>query len=432
MQLKSLNQIYYPILLTFIAGRVVLQTDLVMVAKLGMNEMAAFSLPSHLMLIDTVCAFALASVTSVFVANTKEKQRTIEKVFGITFGLGILLAVAGVFIYPKLIQFINVSPIISKMAQGTILWMTVFIPVRMSEFVGSIALHALGKGSSLFGINVIEIIINGILNYFLMFVMNLGFIGCFIGTCLTSLITLAWTLFLIKQNFPESLLFAIPDPKFLKDFLKQFLAELMRISSEQIVKIFILLIVINYALFDTKLLAIFTIAREFQFFLLTSIIALMRASAIFFSSSAKFNLQKVLKKSKVLIAPTFFLSLGVGILIMLLGVTFTELFYNLEPLQEYWWRVFCIYMLCFLHIKIVDAILRGFLQARKQFDIIAKVDIISQLLVLLPSIFIVSPLKIPWLFWGVFLFYDICAFGGIVFFIIQTKYLMVAEYDNTN
>ncbi len=137
MKLRNFIYIYFPLLLTFVIGKLIFQTDMIMLGLIDGESVAAFGIPSKIMIFDMIVAFSFAPVVSVFVAseNNKEKRKEVIS-YSISVALiaGFILTFIGIIFYPFFIKASILDEKIYSYAKFATLLLTISIPVYRSEF----------------------------------------------------------------------------------------------------------------------------------------------------------------------------------------------------------------------------------------------------------------------------------------------------------
>ncbi|MGL4858504.1 MAG: MATE family efflux transporter [Enterobacteriaceae bacterium] len=193
---------YCFMLFSFIASRLLSQTDLIMLAPLGQEAVAAFAAPSRLMFIDAIVAFALGPVISVVVSREKTENRAavIASSFGLTLVISLILVFLGLLIYPQIAAFLLPDQEVSHFARQGIFGMTVSIPIRMLVFIATMCLFACNQGGRVVYIYAVTILANGILNWVFIYHFSWGFPGAYISTVVVSTLELIWLLWLTYKT----------------------------------------------------------------------------------------------------------------------------------------------------------------------------------------------------------------------------------------
>lgn len=413
MTLNKFLKTYWPLLVSFIGGRLILQTDLMMISTLGESATAAFAIPLRIMVLDMVAAFAFAPVVSVAVgaaATERDKGLIVRRALLLCVPMSLVLTIAGLFLYLRLIPFFTRDAAVAGMASDAVIWLTFAIPARLTMFVASMAIHGLGRGKSLFALNAAEVILNVLLNAALMFGFGFGFKGAYIGTFIISYAGLFWSLSLLKPWIFGEGPRAVLELRWIKELLAPAGAEVGRIASERLAALAVLAIFSAAA--STALLSAFAVAMEAQFLLLMPLVAVMRAAAVSLAGGEARTGDPYAGLGPVLRAGLA-AAVIVSVLLLGAGMSFGPRAYHLSEEAARWWYPFVVYLALCLPLKFADSLQRGAWQSRRRFDVVSLVDTIGQWVVLVPAVFIGVRLNSPWLTWGGFLAFDVCAAGAL-------------------
>lgn len=381
------------------SGRLILQTDLFFLAQLGNLELAAFGVPLRVMFLDPIIAFALAPIFSVFVSEAKclsEAREKIHSATSLSILLGLGLCIVGLKLYPFTLGQLELTEEIKNMSRESLFWLTLAIPFKMYSFTSSMSLHAIQKGRFVIIINLIAIFTNAILDYVLIFQFQFGFKGSYLSSFFVTLCTCIFSYLILRKECQSLSFFRFPNLTIIKRILVLSPYEFARLGSERVISLLLIYFVSGTK--NSALLAAFLVATEFLSFLLVPILALMRSSAIVMAKLQTESINKT--EGRFGLAGQFWLVplilsaalLGFGRIIGTQG-------YGLSEQALTWWRPFTIIAALFLPLLYFDSFLRGILQARKRFNLIAITEITSSWLILLPMFYISIYLESPWLAW---------------------------------
>lgn len=233
ISLRDLLKIFIPMLLSFLAARLLLQTDLIFLSPLGEQALAAFAAPAKIMLIDTIIAFAIAPVASVLIAQkTTDKERRVitEQALSISLYFGISLLFLCSFIYPHLTSLMIEDSVIASLAKEAVRLMTLAIPFQLLTFTGTMILFVAKQGNRLLPMYGVSLILNAILNYLFIYYFNFGFFGAYVSTFLVILLRFIWVFSLIKTAFTWRNIIRLPGIRIIKDFMGGIGPEFARIA----------------------------------------------------------------------------------------------------------------------------------------------------------------------------------------------------------
>lgn len=407
MKEKSYLQIFWPFLLSFSCGRIVLQTDLFMVSRLGSDAIAAFGVPMRVMLLDIIAAFALAPVVSVWVSGASSREVRKERVEGgLQLGLlvGLICLVLGLFCYPQFLKLLSLQESVKGLAQQAVFWLTLAIPTRLLQFTGSMILHGAGLGHRVIRVSLIEICLNLFFNYLFIFHLNRGFQGSYESTLLCSFLSCTQTLFILKQEFGLQGLFRLNSH--VTSFLPKVFTEALRLVSEKGAG-FVLLWLFTAPFSNPAVLPAFSVASEVLFFLTVPFVASMRASAIVLARWENLSLSHLFKKFKnILLTMTLGALLG-AFLIFFFSRWIGASFYALQGESLHWWYVFCLFLALMLPVKVFDSFQRAIFQSKQKLKFITKVDLVLQWLVLVPIVALGVYQQSPHFVWAAYLIVEI-------------------------
>jgi Na+-driven multidrug efflux pump len=224
---------YLAVLLSFVASRLLLQTDLLMTAPLGTAATAAFGVPGRLMFIDAIIVFALAPVVSVSVSRQAEepaRQAMLSQCLALTLVLSLPVTGLGLLIYPTMVKSLVADTEIRALAQQAVFWSTLSIPVRMLACMTTLGLFAKGQGQRLPCIYGLTLTANAGLDALFIHGLGLGVAGAFMATFLVSSMELTCLLVILRGR-SGSLPFAKFDTAFCRTMLGQGSKEFLRLVS---------------------------------------------------------------------------------------------------------------------------------------------------------------------------------------------------------
>lgn len=402
MNFKKLWITFFPIFLSFICHRVILQTDIIMVSYLGELPTAAFGIPPKVMIFDMIVAFAMAPVISILVASSKshdEIKKIISHSLTLSFLIGIFLVILGLVIYPPLVQVISSDKAVNDYANQALFYLTLAIPARLIVFVASMSLYAIGKGTCVVLLNFVSLALNVLLNWFFMYYLELGFKGCYISTFIVAHIGLVWAPYLLRNYISGSTLLKIPDLNWIKAYFAKIGAEWWRLASIFILD-FVMIYLVAQGTGSVARLSAYSVIVELVGLILIPMIALMRSTAIILAPvpEAK-NIYSYLKESAkwglVFLAPASFILLWsehwIG-----------KNVYHLSNQALFWWTPYFILLSFGLPLFFLNSLQRGAWQAQKKFGFISLVDIGCKCFIHLPILYVGLKMSEPWIAWSGF------------------------------
>ena len=404
LNLSSFWQTYIAVLLSFVASRLMLQTDLLMIAPLSQFAVAAFAVPNHIMIIDMVVAMALGPVVSVLVSQENQlskKSALIKMCMGFTLAVSILLTIIGLLIYPLIVDYIVSDPSVRVLAQVAIFWMTISIPIRMVMFISNMCLFACSKNKEVIVINGIAMIANGVLDYLFIYVFHYHFSGVYIATFIVSLLG---ALCLLKRLHHH--IGTLPIGFFKIQWIKKLVGmvgpEWWRLFSWQM-EGFIVLAVLASQLNWLGILSVFSVTQPFLLLVMMPLIALMRTSAMKIAAiGSKDSVMVGWNLLQLILTKVFMAAIFMGLVIMVIAYPVGIYGYHLDQYQLNWWLVFCGVVGITLPIFVYGSLLRSCYQACHQFNTIARLEIITTWLLFMPLLWFGLQQASPFLFFGAF------------------------------
>lgn len=400
---KNLFHSIYPFFLTFIVGRLISQTDLIMASQISSDAAAAFAIPVRISIIDMIVAFSLAPVISVLVAENKDikqRQEVVQKCLTFTFYLSLVLTALGLIVYPKLVNFLVPHPEIADLASKAVTWLTLSIPMRLCYFAISMAIHGTGNGKFLPIIGIFNLGLNIALNYVFIYPLGFGFSGIYIATVITSVVSLlyaAWILY-SKAGIPAKL---IPlNSIWCWQFIKKQGAELSRVTSERAVS-FVEIAIVSSAM--TSALLSFSIGAEFLFFIYTPFVAVLRGTAIEITKQSFSNFEQKYDAIKNLTRIGFSILLMLSIIAIPWWKTIGSVAYNIPADSLEWWKYIYIFGCLAIPFRWVDSLQRASFQADKNIGTLAKMDILVDWIISIPLLWLGLKLESPEIAFSFFL-----------------------------
>ncbi len=392
---KNLLHSIYPFFLTFIVGRLISQTDLIMASKISASAAAAFAIPVRVSIIDMIVAFSLAPVISVLVAeksNRKEREHIVQMCITFTFYISLVLTMLGLVVYPMLVNALVPHTEIAMLATSAVTWLTLSIPMRLCYFSISMAIHGTGNGKFLPIVGVFNFGLNILLNYIFIYPLNFGFTGIYIATFITSIVSLVYAALILNRKSGISIRLVKLDKSWSLNFIKKQAAELSRVASDRVLS-FVEIAIVASSL-SSALLA-FSIGAEFLFLLYTPFVAITRGAAIeitkrtFAEFAEKYDSIRSHSRNGFILLSL--LSLG----LLPFWREIAEQGYSIPDSSIEWWKYIFIFGIIAIPFKWVDSLQRASFQADKKIGDIAMIDIFSDWLLSIPILFIGINLDSP-------------------------------------
>ncbi|MCG8487252.1 MAG: hypothetical protein MI756_07260 [Chromatiales bacterium] len=403
VDLKLFASYFGPILLSFIGSRFIAQTDIIMLSPLGSDAVGAYSVPSRVMLLDMIVALALGPVVSITMAKARcseQRQEVINGVFSIGIFLGLILMLAGLLIYPYIVDNLVSDKNTASLAREAVFYLTLAIPLRLSQFLGIMLIHGDGRGKVIVPLVLFTIIANAGLNWVFIYLLGFGFSGCYFATILTTAVELAIIILLISDQGKRGSLLCIPRWNWVIELARKGGPEWGRLVSYQAVSLVTLAVfAMNYN--REGQLEVFTLASELQTLLLMPTIAVMRSTAIILASRQQVqSLFQIIVSMRDILIMGLFLSLALAVLLLFATDDQWRHIYGISNGALVWWHPFLAVLAITVPISLFNSIQRGAWQAAERYSFLFTVDFIVQWLVLLPCVIVGVYLGNPWLTWA--------------------------------
>lgn len=378
--------------LSFLAMRLISQTNLLMLAPLGEFALSAYAIPNRIMFIDSVIAFGIGPIASVLVSKSLPEDRAtvISQIISNTFFISIITTLLCLAAYPLIIVLTLPASYITELSATAVFWLTITIAPRMLVFVATMCLFAADVRKPVVYSYLFTIVTNALFNYIFIYLLSFGFEGSYIATALVSTFEMFWLLLILKLNLYVKFL-RRPDFSWLKAIWKKIGAEWIRLFSWQAEGV---LTIAALTIFWSRPneLATIGVTGELTAFLLMPLIALMRSIAVLQS-----NPQYKCKSLKAIFISLSRPLLIIGIIYILIGLMLVifshdiaNKLYYLSGISLDWFKAFSrIYAFALLFF-IFSAIIKGWLQANDQFVRIAKFEILATWIIFIPLILIGS------------------------------------------
>ncbi|MCU7926980.1 MAG: polysaccharide biosynthesis C-terminal domain-containing protein [Candidatus Thiodiazotropha sp. (ex Dulcina madagascariensis)] len=403
LETKNFFRIFFPMMLSFVSSRLITQTDLIMLSPLGESAVAAYSIPTRVMLFDLIVALALGPVVSVAIAKlTKIEDRRIliKNAISTAMYLGSILMLIGLMVYPYIVASIVGNQHVETLANGAVLYLTLSIPIRLTQFIGAMVLYGSGRGKEITPYILGAVIVNAALNWLFIYYLQFGFEGCYIATILTSIFELYVTLHLLSKDIRVFQIFKLPDIGWIKSVLDKIGSEWGRLVSFQIVNMTMLgLFAINSDWVSR--LSAFSIAVDLQAFMLMPLIATMRSVAIALAARPELKSAYYIYRSLSRITlGGLMVVIPVAVIFALFGVSAGRVLYGLSAEAMTWWIPFVFITSLLLPLYFWNALQRGAWQSQGRFSFIFMVEAFTQWALLLPIMYIGLKLGNPWMSWS--------------------------------
>ncbi len=407
--------IFMPMLVNFITSKLILQTDLIMLAKFGESAVAAYSAPVSIMFLDTLIALALSPIIGVRISEHIKRNQAnqgnlagvdeISKTISSTLIISIILTAIGLAIYPTVTQFIVKDIAIKKLAVIFVVYMTISIVPRFMQFVFGMCLHALGRGKIIYFVSLISLPANYFLNHFFSVVLNVGPTGVYISTLAVSCAT-SGVLFLSLRDKIDLHYFSSQHIlTWLTNVFNNTKFEFIRLSSYRLV-IFITFIFISGGAGVVNRLTAYSIVTEFMMLVSMPVITLTRSLSIYLVQENIDNMSTDCLKNVLMAIGRYaiFFSLFVGFIMYVAGdYVAINLYHISNPETKQWWDIFLITFVFIYPALTICGILKATFHAKKMFSITSKVDLRSDWIVFTPIFVIGCLINEPTVVWSSYL-----------------------------
>lgn len=402
MNTKKTLKLFLIIFLSFLFSKITSQIDLITLAQLGDLEVAAFCLPNRAMILDTIAAFAIAPVLSIFIEKDDNLCLAIKRALTIGLFVGVITAAANVFLSPLLIEFASPNEPIKNLGKVGIFWLTLSIPIRMVSFIATMTLFGRNMGKCIIFVNLCEFLLKVILNYFLVFSpFNLGFKGVYISGFISSLVVFLMIYVLLIHVMEGSwFLFAKPSWGWFTKIFQQSKFEAIKIAIERST-VYLGLISFAKKSMSSSYLAVYSCASELQILFGIFSISIMRSLAI--SLAPQSNKIIILWEDGALRRLIAYILIGTSLLSFFFLVLYQPIgksLYGLQTEAMNWWGPFIILFSISIPLQICEVMLRALWQANGLFKIPAILSIAYEVLIYLPITYFGIRCDNPWITWS--------------------------------
>lgn len=397
---REFGRLALPIVLLFVTSRLVVQVDVIMLAPLGQEAVAAFGVPARVMLIDLIVALALGPVIAVLVARAQAtRSQLVHHSLSAAFYVGLFLTAAGLVVYPIVVQATVEHDAVRALARDAIFWLTLAIPIRLTQFVGTMILLGSGRGRELIPVLGASFFLKIALNWIFIYPLALGFRGCYIATLVTSVIELVWVLRLISATYPGvTRAFAPPSLGWVSRLLMRAGPEWGRLVVFQGIGFFVLLLLGRRSEWITQL-GVYAVAVEMQALITMPFIASMRAAAISLAPRTG-SAPSLYRSMRHVLIGGVCVSVVVGLLFAYTVPSLGAAAYRFGDPAIRWWYPFAVMFGLMLPLSFANSIQRGIWQSRGRFGLVFAVDAIALWGGFLPLFYLGVSRNHPWLAWS--------------------------------
>lgn len=382
-------------MLNTVCSRIVDQTDLIMMKRIGDNCAAALITLKNLTFIDFIVALTFVPIFSVMVRKGSSTENKIELLKEYTKKY-ILIVFATLFmcvlLYPLIINFCVKDIELRKLVLLFLIPLLINLPGKMLQFYGTSILCSFNKANYVSIMWICVTVMNLLLN--ILFIKLFGSIGCLISTAVLTLFICSVIYFILQKSFNIFSKSAIKIN--MKEVKKPLLSEGCRIIIEKASGYLGFFIVLQYS--TIQYINWTGISSEIMSLFLVPLIASMRSSTISFTEN-----QNQYRDIKNKIEINILLSFVLTIIFYIFSNVLIKGFYSIEEFNE---PFFVTYKICFPAILLFNAfnsIFIGFLQFKLKQSFYFKVDSIINWFVLLPLTFLIFRFHFEYFYFGILL-----------------------------
>lgn len=392
MSVRELMRGFLPVLLSFASVHLILQTDLLVVARLGTLETAAWSVPQRLAVLDTVLLMALSAVSSVVVARARPAQRArvVRGVLTVALGVGVATALLGLMLYPWLARALVAEAAVGELAAAALLWFALAAPFRHLAAVALMALHALGEGPRIVRWKLAEVALNAGLDLLCVYALHAGFVGVFQSSGVVAALGCLWALQRLWRRLGPA---RAPRRAWLCGFLGQCRWELKRMASAQLSALAVMLLFANAGDPAQQLprFAAYAAGTALGLLLFMPCLALLRFLAFRLGGLPGGQALAAVQSLRRALLPW---TLAAAAALYLGGDWLGRTLYGLDGA---WWSALVSLLALALPLRYLGALQRALLQAQRQFAAVTRVDAALSWGLGLPLVAAGLYLEQPWL-----------------------------------
>jgi len=434
MNIAAFLRIFIPLMMALLASKAVVHTDLLMIAPLGEMYLAAYAVPTRIMMVDAIVAFALAPIISVLVGRSDDSDSRYGHItlsISICVYAAVVLTGFGLLVYPLVAEQVISDEVVLGLSLPALLILTLAIIFRMLYFLGSMILYALDQGRKVIPCLIIAVIFNAILNWYFIYFLDYGFVGAYYATFLVSVFECAYIIYHLRSYLSFVSVLKIPDWSEVFPLFKGAGAEFARLAS---LFTFQLVVLAVYAS-DTDWvleMGVYSVAIELYILLSVPMIAAMRSCAIVAARQSKDVDRLGLNH---FIMPVY--TRGVACIVLFALVFFmihSQLatdWYHISDNVYDWWVSFVVLSVLTLPFLFFNALNRGVWQSENNYGILLKVDFFTQWFVALPLVMTGLYLSSSWLAWSWMLVVEISVTIILILFRLRKKRIIAIQSVDT-
>lgn len=390
VNLKVFASAYGVMLFSFIASRLLLQTDLFMLSALGPDATAAFAIPVRVMFIDIIFAMALGPIVLVAIGKEKtlaDKFQVMSKAMSFALIMSSLLVVMGLITYPRLIEYLVHTPSIFQMSTDATRWLTYAIPLRLLCFVASMCLFACGQGRWVSLMYIATLILNAGFNWLFMYGFGWGFVGAYAATFVVLLFELIWLLGFAYRIF-GNLPFAKFNIEWLRKILSKIKSEWLRLCSWQLEGLVIIFILASQTQW-AGVLSLYGVTSEVSAFLVMPLIALMRTFTV---QAAPYYASYTCKQIGRLFMPVYLYALSFSVVaaaafFISLNTLGKHVYHLSDERLQSWW-IYGAAIAVLLPLYTLGYLMRGLYHLKEDYQTVTRTEITIVWLIIIPSCYV--------------------------------------------
>jgi hypothetical protein len=369
-----------PLLASFWVGALVMQLDLVMIAKLGTGALAGYALIGRVEVLDAALIAAVGSISLIVVSRAQPAnadRSLLNEIWACSTILGLGMATLGVLTYPVMIDMLASEGPAFDFARSAIFISIAATPLRMFASATSFVLHSLGRSGVVLGWQVSEAVVKAALNVPLIYLY--GFEGCFIAGLVMSILSVVFAITFMRRivvSEGEKLI------GFRWSFIRGCLVEAVRVLVPQfaVLAAFALFVLSETSSGGARRLDDYATIQGVIAFVLAPLIAATRFFSMRFAGRTPDELKRLLSTLFWLGAPLFFVVAGA------FAYSRDALGAALYGDLGVWWSSFIVTLALSLPLRYVGALFRAALLSRGRIGAVALADSMAPWIFAVPFI----------------------------------------------
>lgn len=390
---------FIPIAVWFLTERLVQQVSLFLISGYGETAIAAFGIPFRLMVIENLLTFGLAPVASVMIAragSAHTRSRAVTHLLAFSLAVSLLATVVAFVLYSPLAAWIAPEARTLLLTRRAVFWLTLGIPIRLTYFTATLAIHGIGKGRFLIPVNLFEVLLQAGVGS--LFSARLGFEGVYLSMLICWCAGLVIQFAILRHSI--RLRFLIP-ALFLRSARwigSKLLMESSRMIWLRLTDLLLLYLFSSGAgsLPNPARLSAFSVASELSLLVFMPTVAVMRATSIVASRQRAGTILDVYRDFLPIFRLGLIALVPVCLSLPLCSSYLGETVFHLSGPAMIWWRPLVCVAFLSLPIKLADAIQRGIWQSRQRFLAISLTGALGRTLFCIPFVFLGVRNEWPW------------------------------------